>query len=109
MFEALKLGDMFNSEFFKNNSQAIVFTIPICWGIYEFRKFHATLKLYLPIVGDLNRRIEIMMPIMININEKVNNLSSGEGDTFPVVKKFEQLTTRINTMFTRLYASPESN
>ena len=109
MFEALKMENMFNSDFFKNNSQAIIFTIPICWGIYEFRKFHATLKLYLPIVRELNQKIGIMMPIMRNINEKVNNLSSGEGDTFPVVKKFEKLTTRINTMFTRLYASPESD
>ena len=27
MFEALKMENMFNSDFFKNNSQAIIFTI----------------------------------------------------------------------------------
>ena len=74
-------------EFLRNNSQVIIITVPICWGIYEIRKF----KTYKSNLGH-------------NLNEKVNKLSEGDNTVFPIVSQLHLLSQRINVMFTRIYA-----
>lgn len=158
-------------EFLRNNSQAIICTVPICWGIYEFRKFNSTISSYLPVIqeflpimrttnqhvedlkpiilnineklnditndedgkshiqqiqeliplitdltkkvngladGDesmfLVKQIQVLVPIISNLNEKVNSLAEGDQEVFPVITDIHNLTQRVNTIFTRLYA-----
>jgi len=98
-------------EFLRNNSQAIIFTVPICWGIYEIRKFNSIFSSYLPVIREFlevmkttNTQVEDLKPIFHNLNEKVNKLSEGDNTVFPIVSQLHLLSQRINVMFTRIYA-----
>lgn len=96
-------------EFLRDNSQAIIYTLPICWGIYEFRKFNSTISSYLPVIQDFlqvmrttNQYVEDLKPIILNLNEKVNDITNDEDGKSHIqqiqelIPLFTDLTKKVN-------------
>lgn len=69
-------------DLLKNNSQALILTISLCWGIHELRKITSSclpvIQDFIEIMKNTNRNVEELKPIILNINKKVNDLSQEE-------------------------------
>jgi hypothetical protein len=67
------LGPLFNS---------VIVTVPIIWGIYEFRQFRYQLS-------DILRKFD-------EINKKLDDISKNKLENYPLLKDLKLLIDKIN-------------
>jgi hypothetical protein len=68
-----ELGPLFNS---------VIVTVPIIWGIYEFRQFRYQLS-------DILRKFD-------EINKKLDDISKNKLENYPLLKDLKLLIDKIN-------------
>ena len=67
------LGPLFNS---------VIVTVPIIWGIYEFRQFRCQLS-------DILKKFD-------EINKKLDDISKNKLENYPLLKDLKLLIDKIN-------------
>lgn len=63
----------------------VIVTIPVLWGIYEFRQF--------------GKQIYIYSKLLYSINSKISDISNNKLDKYPYLNDFKILINKINNHF----------
>ena len=65
--------------------QTILVTIPVFWGVYEFRQFRSQLM-------DIYKKAD-------EINDKLDDIGNNKLDKYPLLKDVKTLLDKINKVF----------
>ena len=64
---------------------SILLSIPLIWGVYEFRKFRFQLK-------DIKNTAD-------KIDKKINDISSNNLENYPLLLDFKEVMDKVNKVF----------
>ncbi len=80
---------MENSIMQINTGAIILFTIPVCWGVYELRKLTKVLESYKTTVDELT-------PKVISTTNTINDITKEELENYPFIMKLKLLVDKSN-------------
>jgi|TARA_Y100000992_G_scaffold171815_2_gene115640 hypothetical protein len=72
-----------------NTSAVLLFTIPVCWGIYEIRKLNKLLESY-------KTTVDALTPKVISTTTMMDNITKEQLEEYPFVEKIKQLIEKSN-------------
>ena len=72
-----------------NTSAILLFTIPVCWGIYEIRKLNKLLESY-------KTTVDALTPKVISTTTMMDNITKEQLEEYPFVEKIKQLIEKSN-------------
>ena len=72
-----------------NTSAVLLFTIPVCWGIYEIRKLNKLLESY-------KTTVDALTPKVISTTTMIDNITKERLEEYPFVEKIKQLIEKSN-------------
>ena len=76
-------------EIFSNNSTSffstILLTVPLMWGVYEFRKFRFQLE-------DIKKKAN-------EINKKIDDITKNKLENYPLILDIKEMIDKINKVF----------
>ena len=72
-----------------NTSEILLFTIPVCWGIYEIRKLNKLLESY-------KTTVDALTPKVISTTTMMDNITKEQLEEYPFVEKIKQLIEKSN-------------
>tara|TARA_A100001015_G_scaffold187633_1_gene208983 strand:- start:1536 stop:1775 length:240 start_codon:yes stop_codon:yes gene_type:complete len=76
-------------EIFSNNTisflSSILLTVPLMWGVYEFRKFRFQLD-------DIKKKAN-------EINKKIDDITKNRLDNYPLILDIKEMIDKINKVF----------
>ena len=72
-----------------NTSAVLLFTIPVCWGIYEIRKLNKLLESY-------KTTVDALTPKVISTTTMIDNITKEQLEEYPFVEKIKQLIEKSN-------------
>jgi hypothetical protein len=72
-----------------NTGTAILFTIPVCWGVYELRKLTKLLESY-------KTTVDALTPKVISTTTIIENITKEELEEYPFIMKLKLLVDKSN-------------
>ena len=72
-----------------NTSAVLLFTIPVCWGIYEIRKLNKLLESY-------KTTVDALTPKVISTTNTINDITKEELENYPFIMKLKLLVDKSN-------------
>ena len=72
-----------------NTSTVLLFSIPVCWGIYEIRKLNKLLESY-------KTTVDALTPKVISTTTMIDNITKERLEEYPFVEKIKQLIEKSN-------------
>lgn len=76
-------------EIFSNNTisflSTVLLTVPLMWGVYEFRKFRFQLD-------DIKKKAN-------EINKKIDDITKNRLDNYPLILDIKEMIDKINKVF----------
>lgn len=76
-------------EIFSNNTisflSTILLTVPLMWGVYEFRKFRFQLE-------DIKKKAN-------EINKKIDDITKNKLENYPLILDVKEMIDKINKVF----------
>ena len=76
-------------EIFSNNTisflSSILLTVPLMWGVYEFRKFRFQLD-------DIKKKAN-------EINKKIDDITKNKLENYPLILDIKEMIDKINKVF----------
>lgn len=76
-------------EIFSNNTisflSTVLLTVPLMWGVYEFRKFRFQLN-------DIKKKAN-------EINKKIDDITKNRLDNYPLILDIKEMIDKINKVF----------
>ena len=72
-----------------NTSAVLLFTIPVCWGIYEIRKLNKLLE-------SNKTTVDALTPKVISTTTMIDNITKERLEEYPFVEKIKQLIEKSN-------------
>ena len=63
----------------------IIFSIPLLWGVYEFREFRFQIE-------DIKKKAE-------NIEKKMDDISQNKLDEYPLLHDVKEVVDKVNKVF----------
>ena len=76
-------------EFFPNNTISLISTfmlsIPLIWGVYEFRKFRIQ-------IDDIKKKAN-------DIDKKIDDITKNKLENYPLLSDFKEMFDKINKIF----------
>lgn len=72
-----------------NTGTAILFTIPVCWGVYELRKLNKLLESY-------KTTVDALTPKVISTTNMMDAITKEQLEDYPFIMKLKVLVEKSN-------------
>lgn len=72
-----------------NTGAAILFTIPVCWGVYELRKLNKLLESY-------KNTVDALTPKVISTTNMMDAITKEQLEEYPFIMKLKVLVDKSN-------------